>query len=158
MRCALRNPKCSFASVKTSVTPLAGNWFTRSGYLLIVPERSRKLGVGRIDFTNAPILGRVYRREPTHWTFHNSDPERTFHYFLCSTPGTMRPLQNEINARSPFVQSIGCKSLSSRKSGESGLDACDFTTQTLPRGPLPVAKRYFGGNPQFIRSMIKNRP
>ncbi len=36
--------------------------------------------------------------------------------------------------------------------------AFDFIAQTLPREAKRLVKRYFWGNPQFIRSVLKNRP
>jgi N-acetylglucosaminyldiphosphoundecaprenol N-acetyl-beta-D-mannosaminyltransferase len=161
---------------------------------------------------------RVYGPDVTEWILHNSDPEKTFHYFLGSTPETMEKLQSEIKNRYPAAHVVGFDCPPFRKPTESELStrdqrikdsgatvvwvglgtpkqdyeaqriaralpvtaiavgaAFDFIAQTVPqapkwmqssglewsyrlaREPRRLAKRYFWGNPQFIRSVIKNR-
>ena len=165
------------------------------------------------------VWERVYGPDVTQWILHNSDPEKTFHYFLGSTPETMDKLQSEIKTRFPSAQVVGYECPPFREPSESELGArdkritdsgatvvwvglgtpkqdfevqrivrtlpvtaiavgaaFDFIAHTVPqaprwmqnsglewgyrlaREPKRLAKRYFWGNPQFIRSVIKNRP
>ncbi len=162
---------------------------------------------------------RIYGPDVTEWILHNSDPAKTFHYFLGSTPETMEKLQSEIKNRYPTAHVVGYDCPPFREPTESELStrdqkikdsratvvwvglgtpkqdfevqrlaralpitaiavgaAFDFIAQTVPqapkwmqssglewsyrlaREPKRLAKRYFWGNPQFIRSVIKNRP
>ena len=161
---------------------------------------------------------RVYGPDVTEWILLNSDPEKTFHYFLGSTPETMEKLQREIKNQYPTARVVGFDCPPFREPTESELStrdqkikdsgatvvwvglgtpkqdfevqriasalpvtavavgaAFDFIAQTVPqapkwmqssglewsyrlaREPRRLAKRYFWGNPQFIRSVIKNR-
>lgn len=165
------------------------------------------------------VWERVYGPDVTEWILHNSDPAKTFHYFLGSTPETMDKLQNEIKTRFPSAHVVGYECPPFREPSESELGArdkritdsdatvvwvglgtpkqdfevqriahalpvtaiavgaaFDFIARTVPqaprwmqssglewsyrlmREPRRLAKRYFWGNPQFIRSVIKNRP
>lgn len=161
---------------------------------------------------------RVYGPDVTEWVLKNSDPAKTLHYFLGSTPHTMEKLQHEIKNRFPTAQIVGYDCPPFREPTESELStrdqrikesgativwvglgtpkqdfevqrlarvlpvtavavgaAFDFIAQTVPqapkwmqssglewgyrlaREPRRLAKRYLWGNPQFIRSVIKNR-